>query len=383
MLNANKTEQEANRVKTIYQLNDSQKAISEDEETERLNVARKAVEESVVDIQGHKVSRLNKLREVRMGKNQTGAKNAPANKSRNCFNPNRTEVSINDRRSRNTLSTNATEQRKSRKENLEQIEVVEERDSISLADAIQSKLRANNQSGATFSTLQSIPKTISNPDSTKFYCGVVYRCHGNANLKYIKRIAEAYEDDFCYFKTNYSYWQTFPLIAIRYEDIACVRCIKSEAWKKLKVSKHLFEIQLKRKEEENAGVFSTDTKASLRERKNAQSKGALKKCTLNGICFSDKEQAQSYSKYTAKNRLAISRRHELSLKATKNSKDGERMMLATDTLEECEKWVGLLSWTSYFKSLNSCLLYTSDAADDMQCVDLGGRRIIKKKKKKK
>ena len=26
-----------------------------------------------------------------------------------------------------------------------------------------------------------------------------------------------------------------------------------------------------------------------------------------------------------------------------------------------------------------CLLYTSDAADDMQCVDLGGRRIIKKK----
>ena len=26
----------------------------------------------------------------------------------------------------------------------------------------------------------------------------------------------------------------------------------------------------------------------------------------------------------------------------------------------------------------NCLLYTSDAADDMQCVDLGGRRIIKK-----
>src|SRR3569833_4707999 len=27
----------------------------------------------------------------------------------------------------------------------------------------------------------------------------------------------------------------------------------------------------------------------------------------------------------------------------------------------------------------SCLLYTTDAADDMQCVELGGRRIIKKK----
>src|SRR5665811_2536632 len=30
----------------------------------------------------------------------------------------------------------------------------------------------------------------------------------------------------------------------------------------------------------------------------------------------------------------------------------------------------------------TCLLYTSDAADDLTRVDLGGRRIIKKKKKK-
>ena len=29
----------------------------------------------------------------------------------------------------------------------------------------------------------------------------------------------------------------------------------------------------------------------------------------------------------------------------------------------------------------ACLLYTSDAADDLLCVDLGGRRILKKKKK--
>ena len=27
---------------------------------------------------------------------------------------------------------------------------------------------------------------------------------------------------------------------------------------------------------------------------------------------------------------------------------------------------------------NTCLLYTSDAADDLLCVDLGGRRIIQK-----
>src|SRR5665213_4299011 len=31
------------------------------------------------------------------------------------------------------------------------------------------------------------------------------------------------------------------------------------------------------------------------------------------------------------------------------------------------------------RTCSTCLLYTSDAADDLLCVDLGGRRIIKKK----
>ena len=38
-------------------------------------------------------------------------------------------------------------------------------------------------------------------------------------------------------------------------------------------------------------------------------------------------------------------------------------------------------WKS--QEVYTCLLYTSDAADDLLCVDLGGRRIIKKKKTKK
>ncbi len=33
-------------------------------------------------------------------------------------------------------------------------------------------------------------------------------------------------------------------------------------------------------------------------------------------------------------------------------------------------------WT---KLVCTCLLYTSDAADELLCVDLGGRRIIQKK----
>ena len=35
-----------------------------------------------------------------------------------------------------------------------------------------------------------------------------------------------------------------------------------------------------------------------------------------------------------------------------------------------------------FKRMQGCLLYTSDAADEEDSVDLGGRRIIKKKYKK-
>src|SRR5665811_247310 len=50
---------------------------------------------------------------------------------------------------------------------------------------------------------------------------------------------------------------------------------------------------------------------------------------------------------------------------------------------------GLFHWVkpkdlkccAIFRRLLSCLLYTSDAADDLTRVDLGGRRIIKKKKK--
>ena len=39
-------------------------------------------------------------------------------------------------------------------------------------------------------------------------------------------------------------------------------------------------------------------------------------------------------------------------------------------------------WDFLYGMITYCLLYTSDAADDLLCVDLGGRRIIKKKNKK-
>ena len=61
--------------------------------------------------------------------------------------------------------------------------------------------------------------------------------------------------------------------------------------------------------------------------------------------------------------------------------------VATNALLERKGERFALAITSGFRDLlhignqsrpNICLLYTSDAADDMQCVDLGGRRIIKK-----
>ena len=46
-----------------------------------------------------------------------------------------------------------------------------------------------------------------------------------------------------------------------------------------------------------------------------------------------------------------------------------------DITPEVKKFTRCLGY-EYIKRFGLCLLYTSDAADDMQCVDLGGRRII-------
>ena len=66
-----------------------------------------------------------------------------------------------------------------------------------------------------------------------------------------------------------------------------------------------------------------------------------------------------------------------------NSGDGEEYE-STETDKTFTYGGGPFLKISYslFKNL-SCLLYTSDAADERSSVDLGGRRIIKKKQKEK
>jgi len=328
-LNGNRTEQEGNRVKTIYQIKDETSCISE-EETQRVNIADKEeiVEESVIQVP--KVNKLNKSKEIRRPSmvKRGSIILERVNNGRNAFNPNKTELTLNGKRSRNRLHTNMTDQHIIHKENFKEV--------IIKKDYMMNPMNVK-PSNTTFCTIQNI--------SNKYYCGVIYRCHSNANIKYIKRIAEVYEDDFCYFKTNYSYWQTFPLLAIKHEDIAGVKCISNG--KRVKISKHVFEIELKKNG--IIGTFSTDTKSSLRDKEQKTSKGNVKKHSINGIHFNNKEEAQSYTEYIKRHQININKRYELNWKQVRDVKE-ERILLGTDTMEECEKWVGLLSWLRYIKA---------------------------------
>ena len=45
---------------------------------------------------------------------------------------------------------------------------------------------------------------------------------------------------------------------------------------------------------------------------------------------------------------------------------------------DCEMSYKIKTIGKKFADITDCLLYTSDAADDVASVDLGGRRIIKK-----
>ena len=65
-------------------------------------------------------------------------------------------------------------------------------------------------------------------------------------------------------------------------------------------------------------------------------------------------------------------------------------MCIRDSIESVPSWEVLdnpiavganvyFSYSAIAGKIDSCLLYTSDAADERSSVDLGGRRIIKKK----
>ena len=55
----------------------------------------------------------------------------------------------------------------------------------------------------------------------------------------------------------------------------------------------------------------------------------------------------------------------------------EFMRCKNDPIYFTQKYVKIVSLDEGLVPFKPCLLYTSDAADDTPCVDLGGRRIIK------
>src|SRR5664279_2529164 len=75
--------------------------------------------------------------------------------------------------------------------------------------------------------------------------------------------------------------------------------------------------------------------------------------------------------------------------AFQHDKDAQRFYkaliqrLARFGLEVAEDKTQVIEFSHCKALAKTCLLYTSDAADEEDSVDLGGRRIIKKKKKKK
>ena len=61
-----------------------------------------------------------------------------------------------------------------------------------------------------------------------------------------------------------------------------------------------------------------------------------------------------------------------------SSQAGHDSVLTTEEIDALGE-IGNISMGTSATTLFTCLLYTSDAADDLLCVDLGGRRIIKNK----
>eukprot|EP00658_Telonema_sp_P-2_P063456 TRINITY_DN5218_c0_g1_i3.p1 TRINITY_DN5218_c0_g1~~TRINITY_DN5218_c0_g1_i3.p1 ORF type:complete len:241 (+),score=68.56 TRINITY_DN5218_c0_g1_i3:208-930(+) len=66
--------------------------------------------------------------------------------------------------------------------------------------------------------------------------------------------------------------------------------------------------------------------------------------------------------------------------AKSNQRTPQEIDDANDQYVNCASPASQRAVASSSSSVNTCLLYTSDAADEEDSVDLGGRRIIKKKK---
>ena len=78
----------------------------------------------------------------------------------------------------------------------------------------------------------------------------------------------------------------------------------------------------------------------------------------------------------------VYKRQGLDLPAVLDFADAE-IGLSAEIRDALRAPPGRLACGQVFRVISHCLLYTSDAADERSSVDLGGRRIIKKKRRQK
>ena len=102
-----------------------------------------------------------------------------------------------------------------------------------------------------------------------------------------------------------------------------------------------------------------------------------------GFTFHDKRFRRVVMDYLDEKMIKIYENSDQFFEAKKNS----RVVLMTTKAKDSFKLFKIKKNDTFLFGRESagvpnniCLLYTSDAADDTPCVDLGGRRIIKKKR---
>eukprot|EP00831_Metopus_contortus_P080527 TRINITY_DN8250_c0_g1_i3.p1 TRINITY_DN8250_c0_g1~~TRINITY_DN8250_c0_g1_i3.p1 ORF type:complete len:224 (-),score=53.21 TRINITY_DN8250_c0_g1_i3:54-725(-) len=145
---------------------------------------------------------------------------------------------------------------------------------------------------------------------------------------------------------------------------------KSKSMKNLMLSIKdlpLLELELKYAEEQQAQIkIQTSQKKAERSGKDSEF-----------LAIKDTQSEYLFRKVPAEKRSVMSTKEESQEKNHLLNNSLEELQASLNNLEMfCREERKLEN-----RKLHACLLYTSDAADDTPCVDLGGRRIIKKKKK--
>eukprot|EP01016_Furgasonia_blochmanni_P000630 TRINITY_DN10176_c0_g1_i12.p1 TRINITY_DN10176_c0_g1~~TRINITY_DN10176_c0_g1_i12.p1 ORF type:complete len:373 (+),score=98.78 TRINITY_DN10176_c0_g1_i12:228-1346(+) len=148
--------------------------------------------------------------------------------------------------------------------------------------------------------------------------------------------------------------------------------------------------RVKAKEEAKKGKGKTGNKSNKIKESDASQAKKKKEATSSGSENDDEEITKGGSEEEVRKRKKSA--NENSRRSSKTpgdddiqSKKGTKQRADSDKLKEDQGQLNTLVLTRRYSShscylFKVCLLYTSDAADDLLCVDLGGRRIIKKKK---